>query len=142
MVHFSSLNKWHRKYLCIWIRKSGFTDQNANLVEMTFFVAAIAEVFWSFAFIFFICECGEGVTSQFNNFDDKLCECKWYLFPMDMQKLYLIFMINTQQPTHISCYGNILCVREMFKKVRPFTYLLKSNKLYFDMWIWHLKSIV
>lgn len=34
-----------------------------------------------------------------------------------MQRLYLIFILNSQQPTHIRGYGGILCTRDNFKMV-------------------------
>lgn len=73
---------------------------------------------WSFAIIACICECGERVAEQFFDFNDKLNQCKWYSFPLDVQRILLIFMGDAQQPTFIRGYANILCTRNSFKEVR------------------------
>lgn len=57
------------------------------------------------------------VITQFNRFYDELCQCDWYLYSMEMQKMYSIFLKNSQQPAIICGYANILCTREVFKKV-------------------------
>ena len=81
-------------------------------------------VFWSFASIFFFCAFGEMVTHQFNVFDDELCQCDWYLFPIEMKRMMIIFMVNTQQPAIIQGFANTVCTREAFKKVKK--HILKS----------------
>lgn len=65
-------------------------------------------------------EFGELVTNRFHQFDEKLCQCDWYLFSLEMKQLYLIFMQNTQQPTLMCGFGNIVCTRDVFKKVNQF----------------------
>lgn len=73
--------------------------------------------FWSIAFIFFLCECGERVTHQFETFNYELDKCNWYLYPMGMQRILIIVMTNSQQSMFIRGYGNLTCVRDAFKKV-------------------------
>lgn len=99
-------------------QKTGSTNQSKNPLEIVFVVAVVSEMFWSFAFILFFCEFGEMVTSKFDWYHEELCKCNWYLFPMEIQPLYLMFITNTQLPAHIRCFGNILCIRDSFKKVR------------------------
>lgn len=69
---------------------------------------------WTFALIFFLCECGELVLSQFDAFNNQLYQCNWYLFSMEMQRMLVIFMINTQQPPTIHGFAN---TRDAFKGV-------------------------
>lgn len=80
-------------------------------------LTAFTEMFWSFAICGFFCEFGETVTRQFHLFDVEIYGCGWYLLPIRMQKMHLIFMMNTQQPALIQGYGNIWCTRDTFKKV-------------------------
>lgn len=72
---------------------------------------------WAFAIIYFYCEFGEMVTHQFNAFHEVLCQCNWYKFPLDVQRMLVIFMSDTQQPAFIRGYANIECTREAFKNV-------------------------
>lgn len=95
-------------------------------------LTAFLEMFWSFAICAFFCEFGEMVARQFNLFDDEIYRCHWYLLPNKIQKMHLIFMVNTQQPTVIRGYANIWCNREIFKMVKS-TYCPSWNlfKTYF-----------
>lgn len=68
-------------------------------------------------YILMICEPGEWVAAHFEGFSKKLEQCNWHLLPIDIKRLYLIFLIDTQQPINIQCYGGILCTRDTFKKV-------------------------
>lgn len=74
-------------------------------------------LFWSLLIAFMFCQCGEMVTSQFDLFNLELSKCNWHLFSMNMQQLLIVFMANAQQPTIVCGFGNIFCVREVFRKV-------------------------
>lgn len=63
------------------------------------------------------CEFGEMITEQFIVFNDELSQCKWYLFSMNIQRMFATFMAYTQKPMSIRGSGNIMCTRESFKKV-------------------------
>lgn len=67
--------------------------------------------------IFMFCEFGENLTSKCNQFDEKVGQCQWYLLPIEIQKIFLTVMANSQQPMIIRGYGNVFCVRNFFKKV-------------------------
>lgn len=87
-------------------------------LDIVWILCGFAEMFWSFAFIFFYCEFGEMVTNQFYEFDDQLYQCGWYLLSMELKQSYLAFLSYTEQPANIRCFGNLLCTREVFKKVK------------------------
>lgn len=56
------------------------------------------------------------VTNQFDLFYAKLCQCNWYLYPLKMQQMLVIFVSDAQRPTNIHGFGN-LCARGTFKRV-------------------------
>ena len=93
------------------------SDDTSTLID---FSAPVLKVFWSFIMIFFYCELGETVSDQFVEFDDELCQCNWYLYPMEIQKMLLIFMCEAQQLTLFRGYANIECTRDSFKNVSFF----------------------
>lgn len=74
-------------------------------------------IFWSFAFLFFICEFADMVNNQFNQFNETVSYCEWYLLSIELQRLIIVLMANTQRQTTIHGYGNIVCTRVAFKKV-------------------------
>lgn len=60
---------------------------------------------------------GEMVCHQFNAFNEQLCQTDWYAFPIEVQRMLVIFMLDTEQPALIRGFGNIKCTREAFKNV-------------------------
>lgn len=71
----------------------------------------------SFALVYFLCELGQMVTNRFGVFNTELYRCHWYFFPIKIQRMLMIFMLDTQQPVFIKSSGNIMCTCEVFKKV-------------------------
>lgn len=69
------------------------------------------------SFIFIICEPSHYCTQQFENFGDELGQCDWYALPIELQRMYLIFLSDTQKEIEIDSYGNITCQRDTSKKV-------------------------
>ena len=74
-------------------------------------------VIWTFTTIFFVCELGEKVTHQFNLFNEEICNCDWFLFPIEIQRIFLIVLLGAQQPAVIQGYANTTCTRDTFKNV-------------------------
>lgn len=87
---------------------------NWNLAELASTLTILIEIL---VVVFVICEIGESVTIQFETFEMELSQCEWFLLPIKMQRMYLIFVAHTQQEQNIHGYGNITCSRETFKKV-------------------------
>lgn len=80
--------------------------------------AELIRMFWSFAIIWSVCEFGERVTQQFDALAQELFQFKWYLYPIEIQRMLLIFMAGVQQSALIRSYGGIPCTRESFGKVQ------------------------
>lgn len=80
-------------------------------------VRLVVLMFWPVAMIFGFCEYGEMLTKQFDVLGDQLCQCDWYLFPMKMQQMFLIVVVNAQQPTIVLSFESTSCARDTFKKV-------------------------
>lgn len=71
---------------------------------------------WSFVIIFTLCNLGQILTNKFDEFNDELVQCDWYLYPCKMQQIYAIMLVNAQQPTYLKAYANILCTRAIIMK--------------------------
>lgn len=79
----------------------------------------------AFLCMFALCMFGENLAGQFNALDDALSQCKWYLFPIDVKRMLITLMSNTQQTVALLGYGNIECTRDTFKNVRiPYGFCL------------------
>lgn len=83
----------------------------------------VGMVFWSFTFIFIICEFGENVCSAFDEINILFDEIDWYLFPIEIQRYLPTLFLVSQQPVLIQGYGNILFNRYAFKKVDSINYI-------------------
>lgn len=83
--------------------------------------------FWATALVFVVCEFGQRFSNAFDHFDHVLVQLEWYLLPVEIQKTLTIIIINAQQPIEISCFGNIVCGRETFKKVTKLMKFAWSN---------------
>lgn len=94
-------------------------------------IILLAMLVLSAVFNVIFCEFGELVADQFEIFNDAIIQSNWYLAPIQIQKMLIIVMANSQRPTLIRGYGNILCVRETLKKVKPLFIVLFSLFLIF-----------
>ena len=89
-------------------------DQNVNQMEL---IRTSVLLFWSLAMTFVACEFGEMLTNQFCCFNETIEQCDWYAFPHKIQRIFVVVVANTQQPTYIHSFGNIPCSRDSFKRV-------------------------
>lgn len=80
-------------------------------------IPSIITAFTLFALCFIVCNFGESVSAQFERFDRRLCNCRWYLYSIKMQRMYLIFVAYTQQSVTLGTFAQIECTRETLKKV-------------------------
>ena len=94
--------------------KSSSDSVPAEMIRILFLL------FWSVGMNFVICEFCEMVTDHFEAFDYELCQCNWYSFPIEIQRILIIVIANTQQPEILQAFGNTPCTREVFKKVTHF----------------------
>lgn len=93
---------------------------------------------WAFSLLGTFCEFGEMVTKQYDKFYDELCRINWYLLPIEIRKILIIVLIETQRPTIIKGYGNIPCTREAFKMV----YKLFCSSVFFSIDICKLEKFI
>lgn len=82
-------------------------------------------MFWSFSLVFFFCEFGELILTDFDGLSDGLYDNEWYLYPLDVQRMIPTILIGTQDVISIRGFGNIECTRNTFKMVRPLNFLTK-----------------
>lgn len=92
-------------------------DHNSIPIEL---IRTIIMAFWTFICVILFGELGEMITNQFNLYSYELNQCpNWDLFPLEMQRMFAIFLSNAQQLTLIRGYGNELCARATAKEVIP-----------------------
>lgn len=102
-------------------------DENSKMIDIiTNSVIAVL----TFIFIFIACEPGERVSEAFEQLNDELIQCDWHLLPTEIQRLYLIFLVNTQQSINFQCYGGILCTRDTSKNVITLQRMADLDKIH------------
>lgn len=87
---------------------------NATILDI---LSVFTSCFWALMCMSIFCELGERVTNHFETVDEELQRCDWHMLPIEVQRIYLIFISDTQQPRNITCYGDISSTRDTFKKV-------------------------
>lgn len=76
---------------------------------------------YAICIVFICCELGERLAIVYDQLDSNIGQFHWYLFPLEIQRLLPLIMINAQQPIILVCFGSISANRETFKKVQhPF----------------------
>lgn len=83
----------------------------------------LLEVFYAFGIVFTVCELSERIINSFEQINDVVHQFEWYLFPVSIQRILPIFIINVHQPIDIAYFGSRSCSREAFKKVRIYRIL-------------------
>lgn len=68
-------------------------------------------------YIFLLCEPGMLMTHQFELFGEELARCNWYALPIEMQRIYALFLSDSQHPIEMTGYGGITCDRDTAKRV-------------------------
>ena len=96
--------------LTVLLQKS----DNVNPAEL---LSTLMQIGYTFGTLFAYCEFGERVTHQFNQFNEHFCNCDWYLFPIEIKRIFLIVLVGIQDPVIIQGYAITVCTRDAFKKV-------------------------
>lgn len=93
--------------------------------------------FGALMLIFICCEFGQRFSNAYDELNDAVNRMDWYLIPIDLHRILLIVMINTQKPLDVNFFGSISCSREQFKRVsvlplppicKTLKYLLKKKR--------------
>lgn len=75
------------------------------------------EILWSIITTFVVCEFGQQVNNAFGELNDLFDEFDWWAYPMEIQRIVPTVMVITQRPVTIHGFGNLPCIRQLFKKV-------------------------
>lgn len=57
------------------------------------------------------------MTTKFELVEKEIGEFDWQLLSIEMRRMYMVFLSDTQHPRQLTSYGNIICDRETPKKV-------------------------
>lgn len=68
-------------------------------------------------YIFIFCEPSQWYINQFEGFEEEVTRCDWYSLPIDLQRIYMIFLTDAQNPIFLSSFGDIECNRDTSKRV-------------------------
>lgn len=80
-----------------------------------------------------LCVLGEMVTIQFCEFNEQVYQCHWYLFSVEMQRIFGVFMSITQQTAVVRGFANALCTHEAFRKVTLLNFDIFKTNTFLDM---------
>lgn len=89
-------------------------------------------LFWMIVYTFLLCEPAARMTNQFSLFDDEVSKCDWYWLSIEMQRMYMVFLSNTQHPMKMQSFANIIAERETTKKVLIIDTMDEFKRFHFD----------
>lgn len=89
-------------------------SNNASPAEI---LTTLIQIAYTFVTLYAACEMGQRVAYQFNLFNEKVYDCDWYLFSLEMKRIYAIALIGSQDPVIIEGYANTVCTRNAFENV-------------------------
>lgn len=103
---------------------------------MVLLIVSIMCCFAAFILISFACEIGQRFTNAFSDVDDVLGQLKWYLLPIEVQRILPIAIMYSQEPLLVKFFGNMSCSREQFKKV-----IHDYSKLHIEAYV-HIEVLI
>ena len=103
-----------KKFLHLF-RFSAF--QSTGIIGLEQLIIPILELEGSFILVFITCEIFGKISNDFDTISDIMDQFKWYLFPVEVQRILPTILMHAQQPVNINCFGSIPCNRETFKQV-------------------------
>lgn len=94
-----------------------FDFQTKDTIDPSMVSLFIIMLLLAYVPIFFFCEFGECITSEFNGLDDDFIQLDWHSFPIEIKHQLPITVAGLQQPVVIQGFGNLVFTRDAFKKV-------------------------
>lgn len=94
-----------------------FSAKSRDISDPFKFLTLLTQSGWAFSMVAFYCEASHWIGEKFQSFNYKLQQCDWYLYPVKLQRVYMMFTLDTQELTIARGYGNIACTRTTFKTV-------------------------
>lgn len=95
----------------------------------------LTELVWSIIATFIVCEFGQRVNTAFEELNDRIDEFDWYMYPMEIQRIAPIIMAAIQRRVIVQAFGNIVCIRQLFKKVSDCSLRQRIQIINFDLMI-------
>lgn len=72
---------------------------------------------FAFTLVFLTCELSQRLGNAFDEIDFTVHQFDWYLFPIQMKRMFPVIIVIVQQPISMECFGSIKCTRDTFKNV-------------------------
>lgn len=99
-------------------------DHNSIPIEL---IRTLMMALSTFIMITLFSELGDTISNQFNLYSYELNQCNWNSFPLEVQRMFGVFVSNVQQSEYIRGYGNELCARVTAKEVNYQSQTLTMN---------------
>lgn len=104
--------------MCVNIEIPSFVFSKWADDPKSFEVLALLVLLTSLAIILpLLCEPGAMLTEKFDGLSDELSQCNWFTLSTKMQRMYVLFLSDTQNEIKLMSFAGITCERETLKKV-------------------------
>lgn len=85
-----------------------------NLVVL---LMTMLEIIYAFGILFTSCELGQRIGFSYDECREIVDQFDWYLFPVEIQRIWPMLLNFTHQSFQLKCFGSIECNRDTFKSV-------------------------
>lgn len=116
--------RWFNFYLCalsnIELIAFFFSPQSYGTIDPLVIWMSILFGLLTLCLVFSVCEIGQHFTNSFAEIISEIKQWNWYLFPIEIQSILPMIMVNTQEPSTIGYNIIFTCSRHQFKQVWSF----------------------
>lgn len=100
--------------------------QQSKQIDSSFFMLLIG-FSAGISNLFVYCYFGKLATDSFQKMADYLYESNWHELPINLQKEFVVMILNTQKPLHYTGFGIAVLNLETFLKVSRILHILKKS---------------
>lgn len=94
-----------------------FFFQSRPNTDIVVLFTVLFYAFFAFGVVFMSCEIGQRMTNAFEEVEDVTCQNSWYLFPLNVQRMFPMIIISLQETVELPIIGTVACGRDTFEKV-------------------------
>lgn len=94
------------------------SPQSYNGIDSVVLLESFFCGFWALNLSYVVCEIGQRFSNAFTDLYDTICQLELYLYPTEVQQMFILIISYAQKPVDIAFFGSSACNRRQFRKVQ------------------------
>lgn len=100
--------------------------QSSNEIDSIVLLESLLCAIWGIILVFITCEISQRFSNTFTDLYETVCQLEWYLYPVEVQQIFVLLILYAQKPCEIPFFGSYACSREQFKRVKYYVKLIRE----------------